>query len=149
MGNHSYGAAGGFTPDAVVDYIGKGTQQDVNFWPTGYNQLVNVAEYEPDGAPGYQVRLTADPGFLVRLESFDVGNFGGQITIPAIRVLDQSGQPLFSQTNFVLGASSGPHSNFTFSLALMDSSLTIDFDLSGLGGNSDNVGLDNVRFGQD
>jgi hypothetical protein len=95
------------------------------------------------------VKLTADPGVLVRLEAFDVGNFGGPITIPAIRVLDHNGQPLFAQTNYVLGASGGPHSSFTFSPALMDSSLTIDFDLTGLGGNSDNVGLDNVRFGQD
>src|SRR5688572_4909780 len=63
MGTFTYGTGGGFTPNVVVDYRGKSTQVDLNHWTTGYNQLVNVAEYEPDGANGYQIILTADPGF--------------------------------------------------------------------------------------
>src|SRR5687767_8032083 len=50
MGGFTYGAGGGFTPNVVVDYRGKSTQVDLNHWATNYNQLVNVVEYEPDGA---------------------------------------------------------------------------------------------------
>jgi hypothetical protein len=49
MGSHSYGAAGGFTPNVVADYIGKGSQQDLNFWATGYNQLVTSSSTSPMG----------------------------------------------------------------------------------------------------
>src|SRR4051812_40019817 len=55
MGSFSYGAAGGFTPNVVVDYVGSGGQTDLNFWSTGYNDLLNVVEYEPESENGYKL----------------------------------------------------------------------------------------------
>jgi hypothetical protein len=148
MGTFTYGTGGGFTPNVVVDYRGKSTQVDLNHWTTGYNQLVNVLEYEPDGANGYQIILTADPGFEVSLESFDLGNFGGAVTVPGVRVLDRNGSEIFSRTNFAIPAATGPHTDFDFAPFFTDTKLTIDIDTTGMGGNSDNIGLDNIRFSQ-
>jgi hypothetical protein len=148
MGTFNYGTGGGFTPNVVVDYRGLSTQPDLNYWQTGYNQLQHVVEYEPDGANGYQIILTADPGFTVSLESFDLGNFGASVTMPGVRVLGADGSVLFSRTNFSIPASSGPHTDFDFSPVLTDTRLTIDINTTGLGGNSDNIGLDSIRFSQ-
>jgi hypothetical protein len=149
VGTFNYGTGGGFTPNVVVDYQGSvAGVPNLNYWSTNYNQLVDVVEYEPDGANGYQIILTADPGFTVSLESFDLGNFGAALTMPGVRVLGADGSVLFSRTNFGIAAQSGPHTDFDFSPFLTDTRLTIDINTTGLGGNSDNIGLDNIRFSQ-
>jgi hypothetical protein len=116
-GTFSYGAAGGFTPIIAVDYTSPDAPLDLNFWTTGYSDLVNILENEPDGENGYTVRLTADPGFLVRLDSFDLGNFGGAVTLAGIRVQDGLGNLLFSLSNISVLASSQPHQDYTIFLA--------------------------------
>jgi hypothetical protein len=65
-----------------------------------------------------------------------------------VRVLDRNGAELYSRTNFSIPASSGPHTDFDFAPFLTDTQLTIDVDTTGLGGASDNIGLDNIRFSQ-
>lgn len=150
MGSFSYGSAHGFTPDVTTSYIGLGNQTDLNWWSTGYSDLTNVVEYEPDGDPGYAISLGASTGNLVSLHDFDLGNFGAQITIPGLTVKDGTNNVLFSQSNFVLpGSGTMTHLHFDFNSApLTAQSLTITLDLSGLGGNSDNVGIDNIGFSQ-
>jgi hypothetical protein len=148
-GAFSYGAAGGFTPNAVVDYFSPDAPIDLNFWTTGYNDLVNVVENEPDGEAGYTIRLTADAGFILRLDSFDLGNFGGAVTLPGLRVEDGEGNILFSMSNIFVGDSSQTHQDYDFAGGLFGSELNIIVDTTGLGGNSDNIGLDNIQFGQD
>ncbi|MBS1708501.1 MAG: hypothetical protein JSS65_07230 [Armatimonadetes bacterium] len=149
MGGHHYGAAYGFTPDVTASYVGLGSQADVNFWETGYGDLVNVIEYEPDGDPGYKVGLTASTS-VVQLQSFDLGNWGSQVTLKNLSVVDGGGGVLFSQNNIVVpGSGTNTHLSFDFTSApLTASSLFIVLDLTGLGGNSDNMGLDNIAFGQ-
>jgi PEP-CTERM motif-containing protein len=148
-GSFSYAAAGGFTPNVVVDYTSPDAPIDLNFWSTGYNELVNVVENEPDGEAGYTIRLTADSGFFVRLDGFDLGNFGGAVTLTGLRVVDGDGNVLFSLSNIAVGANSGPHQDYDFAGGLFGAQLNIIVDTTGMGGNSDNMGLDNIQFGQD
>jgi hypothetical protein len=148
-GAFSYGAGGGFTPSVLVDYFSPDAPIDLNFWTTGYSDLTNVVENEPDGEAGYTIRFTADPGFLVRLDSFDLGNFGGAVTLPGLRVEDGKGNILFSMSNIFVADSTQPHQDYDFAGGLFGSELNIIVDTTGLGGNSDNIGLDNIQFGQD
>ncbi len=148
MGSFHYDISNGTTADIAVSYLGSpGNQTDLNWWGTGYSDLTNVLEYEPDGAPTYSVTLTGSNGQNVVLNSFDMGNFGGAITVPGVTIRDAAGGVLWSQTNIALSASGTPHVHFDFG-GLTSSSLTIEVDISGLGGNSDNVGLDNISFNQ-
>lgn len=148
-GSFSYGAGGGFTPGVLVDYFSPDAPIDLNLWTTGYNDLTNVLENEPDGEASFTLRLTADPGSLVRLDGFDVGNYGGTITVPGIIITDGLGNTLFSRLNFVLPDSSQPfHQDYDFAGGLTAQQINIFVDTTGLGGNSDNVGLDNVQFAQ-
>lgn len=148
MGSFSYGMGTGFTPDVTVDYVGSpGNQADLNFWATGYNDLVNVVEYEPDGAPEFSLVFTATNGQAVRLESFDLGNFGGAITLPSLTITNENNVVLWQMTNIAMPGSNLPHISFNPNVA--GTMLTLKADISGLGGASDNVGLDNIAFGQE
>jgi len=142
-GGFSYGTAGGFTPNVVVDY-----PLPLSYWSTGYSDLTNVAYYEPDGASNFSIVFTADPGFGVLLSGLDIGNWGPTITLPSLRILDHNGAEVYRQNNILLAANPAPHVHIDFPAGVSDSALTISIDLSGLGGNSDNVALDNIRFSQ-
>lgn len=146
-GTFSYGSGGGLTPDVTVDYLGSpGSQADLNFWTTGYSDLNNVVEYEPDGAPNFSIVFSAAVGQFVTLESFDLGNFGGEVTLAGLQIRNESNVVVFSQTDVVIPASSQPH--LSFAPNVTGQSLTLFVDLAGLGGASDNIGLDNIRFSQ-
>lgn len=145
MGNFSYGSAHGFTPDITTSYVGLGGQADLNWWSNGYGDLTNVIEYEPDGAPGFSVDLLASSG-LVELHGFDMGNWGSDITVASVKVMSGT-NTLFSQSNVFLPGGS-THVDFDFTTPLSAASMSIVIDLTGLGGSSDNVGLDNIAFGQ-
>lgn len=147
MGDFSYGSAGGFTPNVAVSYA-TDLGGDLGFWTTGYNDLVNVVENEVDGQNGYQLDFTAEAGFNAVLNSLNLGNFGNAITIPGMSVTDGNGSVLFSSTNFALPASSAPSSLFFDFGGLTAQTLILHVDTTGLGGNSDNVGLDNIQFSQ-
>jgi hypothetical protein len=147
-GSFSYGATGGFTPNVVVEYTSPGATPDLNFWTTGYSDLANVLENEPDGEASFTVRFIADPGFLVRLDSFDLGNFGQELTLAALRVEDGIGNTLFTLSNIAVLAFTSPHQDYDFLGGLTASEIRIVVDTSGLGGNSDNIGLDNIQFAQ-
>lgn len=144
MGNYSYGISNGLTPDVNVDY----GPHDLNFWTTGYSDLTNVLENEPDGDAGYDVIFTPNlPGqTVVTIESFDMGNWGGAIVVPGITIRTNSGV-LWQQNNIELGASASPHLTFTPNVSASER-IYLHVDTTGLGGNSDNVGLDNIAFRQ-
>lgn len=149
MGSYHYGMGTGFTPDVAVQYLGSpGSPNDLNFWSTGYNDLTNVLEYEPDGFPEYSVVFSASAGNQVVLESFDMGNFGPEITVPGVTIRDENGTVVWQMANIALPAGS-VQSHLHFDLTgVTGQTLTMRVDLAGLGGNSDNVGLDNISFGQ-
>ena len=156
-GIFTYGTAGGFTPNVEVAYEGDpgggSIDSNLSLWINGFSDLVNVLNNEDDGESRFEVRLTADAGFAVLLESFELGNFGNELTIAELRIEDGSGAALFTSTNFTLPVSSEPHLDFDFvggdfGSGLVGSELLISIDLTGLAGSSDNVGLDNLQFGK-
>lgn len=149
MGSFSYGTALGFTPNVTVQYLGDnslGTTPELTSWNTGYSDLTNVVEYEPDGDTGYRIILTAAAGFTVSLTSFDLGNFGTGVTLPSLQVLDAANTALLNLTNVAIPANSSPH--LSFSGPWTSTVLTIRVNTAGLGGNSDNIGLDNIIFSE-
>ncbi len=150
MGSFHYDVSNGVTPNVTVRYEGfvpGGGPAELQWWDTGYSDLSKVLEYEADGMPGYRVVLTAASG-VVLLDQFDVGNWGSGVTIPSLKVKDGSGTVLYQLDNWFLSGNTFPHQTFVFLPALQAQELSIEFDLTGLGGNSDNVGMDNIRFRQ-
>ncbi len=144
-GNFTYGSTGGFTPNVEVAYNGA---DDLSLWTTGYNELTNVAYFEPESGAGYSITFTADPGYFVSLLSFNLGNFGVSVTLPNLQVQNQLGDILFNQDDVVLNSSSGSSSFFDLGTSATGAELTLFIDTTGLGGNSDNVGIDNIVFSQ-
>jgi hypothetical protein len=153
-GKFTYGEAGeGFTPNVVVDYRGLAAA-DVNqasLWRESFGDLVNVV-FGNQNSGSLRVLVTADQGFSALLYHFDLGGWPNtDYTIAAVRVLDGAAL-LFSQTNVLVeGNTSGPrHTSFDFAEPLRGSALVIQIDYSNLAGTlQDNIGIDNIRFGQD
>lgn len=154
-GFFTYGEAGeGFTPNVVADFFSGSASSigpGVALWEDGYGDLVNVL-FANNNSEFLAVRLTADPGFLVGLYGFDVGGwFNTDYTIDAVRVLSGA-NVLFEQTNALIeGNFTGPrHTAFEFAAPLFAAELLIEIDYGNLlGGQHDNLGIDNIRFGQD
>lgn len=141
---HSYGVgAEGFTPNVTVSYGSLGERPDL--WTTGYGDLTNVLYNEIDGDQTLTVTFTAAAGFNVTLFDFDMASFTGNPVVPGITVRDTDTNNLL----FSLGATVVPgtgHTSITPNATARELALVIN--LTGLGGTSDNVGLDNLRFGQ-
>ena len=146
MGTFHYGRAGGFTPNIVADYLAPSPQASATFWSTGFSDLTNVVNNEDDGENQFTIQFTAASGMFVRLDGFDLGNFGGSVMLPGLRIEDGNGNVLFSMSNFTVADSSQPHQDFDFASGLFGAQLNIIIDTTGLGGNSDNIGLDNIQF---
>lgn len=148
MGAFHYGVANGFTPDVTMVYHSDDSRQaDLTYWGSGFNDLSGVLNYEPDSANGFTISFVGSGGFGARLQSFDLGNYGGEITLPGISITDASNNVVWSMTNIDMPSSSQGH--LTFAPDVMSSLLTIHVDTTGLGGNSDNVGFDNIAFTQE
>ena len=151
-GQFTYGNEGeGFTPNVVVAYSTATFPLGVSTWADSYGGLTNVL-FGNQNSMSLLVELTADPGFEVLLYHFAVGGWpNADYTIGAVRVLSGV-TPLFSQTNvLVKGDFSGSrHTSFDFITPLSATQLLIEIDYSNLdGGQQDNIGIDNIRFGQD
>ena len=146
-GSFNYGAAGGFTPNVVVDYF-TADDQALSLWTTGYSDLTNVAYNEDDFETGFRLVFAADAGYLAVLEGFDLGNFGAGSILPGFQILDGGSNVLYQESNVALPTSSGSALNVILPAGLQSSELTLQFDLTGLGGGSDNIGIDNVVFSQ-
>lgn len=151
-GLFTYGEAGeGFTPNLVVDYFsGVPVGIGVSLWQDSYGDLTNVV-FGNQNSSVLSVRLTADAGFSALLYGFDLGGWNrADFTIGAVRVLGGSGA-LFSQSDVLVeGNLSGPgHTAFAFASPLSAGELLIEIDYSNLpGSQQDNIGIDNIRFGQ-
>jgi hypothetical protein len=142
----SYGTDGlGFTPNVVVGYGTSG--EDPALWTTGYGNLTNIYFNDADGDTTLTTRFTADAGYLVNLVSFDIASFinGGQ-TIQGARALN-------ALTNAVLWSIGSTAITGSTSLSLAPdvtaADIFLEISLAGLGSLSDDIGLDNIRFGQE
>ena len=148
MGTFSYGAAGGFTPNIEVSYAPL-SGGNLQFWTTGYSELVNVVENEFDGDNGWLITIKADAGFFVQLSGFDLGNFGADVVLPGITVTDGNGNTLETRSNISIPSpGNGNHVDVDFNTPLAANTLVIAINTTGLGGQSDNIGVDNILFGQ-
>jgi hypothetical protein len=152
-GAFTYGEDGeGFTPNVVAAYFTDSdtTAPRVALWQADYGDLMNVMFGLSDSG-ALNVGLTADAGFDVLLYHFDLGGWShADYTIAAVRVLDGA-TPLFEQSNvLVQGDATGPgHTAFDFPTPLNGSDLRIRIEYGNLAaGQQDNIGLDNIRFGQ-
>lgn len=152
-GAFTYGNNGeGFTPNVVAEYS---SANRAALWTVSYGDLVNVmfATVDIGAAPSQMnVRLTADSGFEVVLYDFDLAGYPqADYMIDAVTVYGGV-TPLFSQNNVLVeGDSTGPrHTSFTFATPLRGSEILIEIDFSNIAvGDQDNIGIDNIRFGQD
>lgn len=133
-----------YTPNVVVEYGSPG--EDPALWTTGYGDLTNVYFNDLDFDTTLTTRFTADPGFLVNLISFDIASFlsAGQ-TIVGAEARDAA-------TNSLLWSIGPTFITGTTHLMLSPNAIANDvrlvIDLTGLGGVSDDIGLDNIRFAQ-
>lgn len=144
----SYGVgAEGYTPNVTVAYGAPG--EGSTRWGTGYADLTNVYENETDGDTTLTLTLTADPGYQVVLYEFDMGAWSASLTFNGFTVTDLDHNiVLASEGSTFLSNSTHSHFDFGGGSGVSASNMQIVFDLSGLGGNSDNVGVDNIRIGQ-
>lgn len=148
MGLFHYGlGAEGFTPNVVVSYGGGFPGAELTRWSADYGDLVNVLENESDGDTLLRILFTADAGYTVKLFGFDLAGWpDSDYEIRGLSVT--SGDfTLYSASGVHVEGTSG-HSPFDFGAGLSGQTLAINIDLSGLGGASDNIGIDNIRFGQ-
>jgi hypothetical protein len=143
---HSYRVGPeGFTQNIIVAYGAPGEQP--RLWTTGFGNLANVHFNDADFDTTFTLRMIADAGFDVRLFGLDLASFldSGQ-TIRGLTVRDGDGATLHSQgMTFVPGAA---HLSVDFATPLQAQILELVIDLTGLAGDSDEIGIDNVRFGQ-
>lgn len=133
-----YGAEGGFTPNVTTEYAPLGVRTFIN----GYGDLINVIWNGSTTDADWVITLTAEKGFEVALEKFDLAAFGGDLTLDSLTVDWGDGNQTFSDQ---LISSSG-HNEFLFNPAIVRGpsiSITIlEGDSRGF------FGLDNLVFSQ-
>jgi hypothetical protein len=150
-GQFTYGNAGeGYTPNVLADLF-SGNGSPISLWQTNYGDLTNVA-IGTNASLSLNLQLSADPGYVVDLYGFDLAGWSlADYTIDAVRVMSGT-STLFSQSNILVqGANDGGdmHTAFDFAVPLSGSDLLIQIDYGNLAtGKQDNIGLDNIRFGQ-
>jgi len=161
--NYGVGAEG-YTPNIDVDYgpfsIFTGGP---SLWRYNYGDLDRVL-YQGSTFTGLGfdydylfVILRADPGFEAVLHSFDIaGWFETDYQVNSVSVYDNEFNGFFPAQNRVYHdanaaiSGAGPsHSTYSFSTPIRGNVITILIDANNLGGNSELIGIDNIRFGQD
>lgn len=153
-GVFTYGEAGeGFTPNVVADFFSGGATPAgpaVSLWDDGYGDLVNVL-FGNNFSQMLNMTLTADPGFEVLLYGFDLAGWPQtDYVVEAVRVFGDT-VLLFEQTSVLVeGDVTGPrHTPFSFAVPLTAGMLSIEIAYGNLPGSQhDNIGIDNIRFGQ-
>lgn len=153
-GQFSYGETGeGYTPNVSITFfsgaaspVGPGT----SLWRDGYGDLTNVL-IANNASSFLAVRLSADPGVQVGLFGFDLAGWpNADYVISGISVSGAAGL-LYSLADVrVEGDFDGPrHTAFAIDGGLFADELLLTIAFGNLGaGQHDNIGLDNLRFGQ-
>ncbi|MFG0247088.1 MAG: GC-type dockerin domain-anchored protein [Phycisphaerales bacterium JB052] len=140
----------GFTPNVVTSYTDS-IGQTPAYWSTGYGDLVDVYFEDADGIGSGEIVLTADYGYEVVLYGFDAAAyssaFASDPTIDAVRVMGCASTPLFEELDAVISETTRTTYDFS-SAPLQARELRIQFESGNLGNLSDDICLDNIRFGQ-
>ncbi|MFM9872031.1 MAG: hypothetical protein ACKVQS_01045 [Fimbriimonadaceae bacterium] len=139
MGDFSYGADQGFTPNVVADY-GDGTAT----WGAGYGSFSsciwnqNATSANTSEANPVRLTLTADAGFLVRLHSLNLADWSGSTNDQTtIQVLD-GGNTVLNTLSLLPDTTTFTALDYTAS-NLVASSLTITWNNAWHTGGSDIV----------
>lgn len=149
-GDFSYAEAGeGLTPNVEVHYS-RGPA-DPAWWSTGYGDLTNVLFEDTDTIGQMEITFTADPGYAVVLYSWDMAAyssaFGSDPTINRVLVTNGVGCDRFRLEDASISRST--RTSFDFSdNPIQGRVIRLTFDSANLGGLSDDIGIDNIRFGQ-
>jgi len=141
IGGFSYGAAEGFTPNVTVTY----GDTDPALWTTGYGNLTNVLFEDADATGILTITFDADPGYEVRLHSFDLASFSGDRIVDLVDV-NSASSSLFSENNSLISGTTSTLYNFVSPLQADD--IIISIDARNLGSNNDDIGIDNIVFSQ-
>ncbi|HEX3357495.1 MAG TPA: peptidoglycan DD-metalloendopeptidase family protein [Tepidisphaeraceae bacterium] len=142
--NFDYGTAGGTTQNVTVGY---GTAPgNVHQQRDGYGDLHNIVHADDSAGGLLDITLSADLGFQASVSSLDlVTALNTNQTIKAIQVYDGGSNLLFHQNNVAINT--GTHAHISFP-SLNSRVLRIRIDASNLGANGDQIGVDNIQFGQ-
>ena len=95
-----YGPVGGFTPNIEIDY-GVLPHADLQLFRDGYGDLQDVLFDASNGFGHLEVALTADDGWVVELDSFDLAAWNRVNPINAVQVWTGGGDMLFDERNVV------------------------------------------------
>ncbi len=155
--------AEGFTPNVNVSYepfsIFTGGP---SLWRYNYGDLDRVlfqGSIETGVGTNYNyllVVLFADPGYEAVLHGFDLGGWNEtDYVINSVSVYDNIFNGFFPAQNRIFHdpnaaiAGSGPtHTTYSFNTPLVGNIISILIDANNLGDDSQYIGIDNIRFGQ-
>lgn len=120
-------------------------------WSSLYGDLTNVI-YTGAADGVLRITLSADPGFLAVLHSFDLAGWPEtDYTLRSVKIFGSAGEGLFAAANvYVQGDTTGPrHTTMSFA-PIVSRVIDIQVDASNLPAPwyAENLGLDNLRFGQ-
>ncbi len=159
---YGYGVGGeGYTPHVTVQYgpysLFTGGPK---LWRYHYGDLDRVMYQGSTGSFGYNydhldIVLTADPGYDVVLYGFDLGGWlRTDYTIDSVIVFDGIPFPFLTPTNQLetlldvhVEGDQG-HTSIAFGSPLQARQLWITINARNLGDGSENIGIDNIRFGE-
>ena len=146
-----YGGSLGMTPNITVEYGPPGRRIDL--WLERFGDLEWAAINNNDIQDSLIITLSADPGFVVLLDSFDLARINilfGTFPPPpfiAVFVLDVNGTPVFSTFDLEI-LNETTHTDVDFATPLSSERLVIQLDMTSLGIYADLIAIDNVVFGQ-
>lgn len=149
-GSFSYGQGNGFTPNIAVGYATRDltthavVSPTLLHWDVGNGDLVNVAF--PGEMTGHYGEIALQPqgGAQVRLNSFDLSGFAGNVPGQTVRVVDGLGT-LAEFTDFTVIGDGPGHSPFSFGSGLVSRSGALRLQF---GFDNWDVAIDNVNFDQ-
>lgn len=141
----TYQQGNGWTPNVVTSYQSTDSVTPLDYllyWNTSYSNLTDVAFSAYSGGLA-SITLSADPGYLVRLNSFNLGSYpSNERNAAVLTITDGQGNVLFDMSNSTVGNSTTNEANL-YTPNLVASELTIAW------GNDWNIGIDNVNFDQE
>ena len=140
----------GFTPNVEVSYSDS-VGQSPAYWQSGYGDLTEVYFEDADGIGLGEIVLTADYGYEVVLYGFEMAAyssaFSSDPTIRSVSVGGCSSVPLFEVIDPVISETTSTAFDFS-DQPLQAREIRVMFDSSNLSGLSDDICIDNLRFGQ-
>jgi hypothetical protein len=134
-----YGAAGGATPNVVLDFVPL-SGSDFFVYGSGYATLTNALGHSGFDQPGY-IQFTPDAGFDVVLSAFDLAGWSGaSYPNSQVRIVDSSGTVYLDTGLFTYQ----PNTVRQWAGLEIRSSLPLRLLINDFG----DLGVDNIGFGQ-